>query len=109
MATTFETNEHGETVRVITSGDKVRRELVRPPPPVAVRVISQTEFLRRLTTPELEGILAAAKVSIAIEAWVYRFDHAGDVNLDDPLTVEGLAALESEGLLGARRAAEILE
>lgn len=105
---TIEKNEFDEDVRVTTTpGGAVIRELVGEPPAPS-RLISQTEFLRRLTNSELEAILAAAKASVAVEAWVYRFDRAGDVDLNDPLTVQGVQSLEVAGLLAAGRASQVL-
>ena len=96
------------------TGDGVTIEpimVLEPPvfvlPPMG-RVLTRSDFLKRITDAELAGILAAAKLSVPVEVWVKRFDVAEEVDLDDPLTVGGLYALEAGGLIAPGRAGEIL-
>lgn len=73
-----------------------------PPPPTVYegrRRLTHQEFLNLLGVAFVP-ILALAKQSVEIEAWVMRFqvatpDESGyPINLDDPLTIQGLNALE---------------
>ncbi len=83
------------------------------PAPLARR-LSKLEYMQRFTDAELEGIYSAAKVSTAVEVWLAKFNAASvdadgtSIDLDDPRTVAGVNALESVGLIGVGRAAEVL-
>lgn len=76
--------------------------------------VTKQEFIDRMTPAEMAGILSAAKVSVAIEAWLFRFNNltpeadGTSIDLRDPRTIAGANNLESIGLLGPGRAAEIL-
>lgn len=73
------------------------------------RHLTKLEFLDRFTDVELAGILDAAKVSTLIAVWVKKLDVATEIHLYDERTIYGVNALETAGLLGQGRAAEILE
>jgi hypothetical protein len=78
------------------------------------RRVSKLEFIDLLTDTEYVTILAAAKESVQIEAWIRKMelatpeDDGTSINLDDPRTQGGVQALELIGLLGEGRAEEIL-
>jgi hypothetical protein len=78
------------------------------------RKLSKLEFINLFTDEEYEDILAAAKTSVQVEAWVDKFrmtsvdPDGGSIDLADPRTISGIQALEAAGLIGAGRAAEIL-
>jgi hypothetical protein len=69
------------------------------------RRLTHLEYMDRFTQDELRGIYGAAKVNIDAEIWLDKFRLAGDVDLDDPRTAGGLAAVG----LSADRIAEILK
>lgn len=74
----------------------------------SVRTLTKLEYMNRFTDTELAGIYTAAKSVIQIEVWLDKFKLAGEINLDDPVTIAGVQALEAAGLLTAGRSAEIL-
>lgn len=80
---------------------------VPEPTPVSVRTLTKLEYMDRFTDLELAGIYTAAKTVVQVEIWLEKFKLATEVNLDDPRTLAGLQAMESAGLLGVGRSAEI--
>jgi serine protease inhibitor len=72
------------------------------------RNITKLQYMNRFTDTELATIYTVAKTSIAVEIWLEKFKLASDINLDDPLVIGGLQALEQFGLIGTGRAMEIL-
>lgn len=70
--------------------------------------MSPLEYMERFNDTELAAIYSAAKVNVAVEVWLKKFERSTEVNLDDPRTVAGVQALESAGLIGEGRANEIL-
>ena len=89
-----------------------------PPPPTPVtvyngrRTLTQLEFLRLFTQPERVTIRVFSQgdspYQLAVRDFMYLMELASDINLDDPETQAGVPQLEALGLLGAGRAAEIL-
>jgi len=74
-----------------------------------VPVISHVAFLKRFTAEERVAIRTAAAQSPAIDDYLEMLKAAGtDVDLTDPITAQGLQALEAASLLAVGRAAEIL-
>ena len=82
--------------------------------PKVSRRISKQQFIDRFTPVEMSTILDAAKVNVAVEAWLFRFNSVTpdadgtSIDLDDARTIESTIGLEQAGLIGAGRAAEIL-
>jgi hypothetical protein len=72
------------------------------------REITKYMYMTRFTDAELATLYTAAKSVIQIEIWLEKFKLAEVINLDDPMTVAGLHALEASGLIAAGRAAVIL-
>lgn len=76
--------------------------------------VTKQQFIDRMTPAEMAGILGAARQSVAIEAWLFRFNSVTpdpdgtSIDLRDPRTIAGVQSLEAAGLLAAGRAAEIL-
>ena len=79
-----------------------------PPAPASSKQItrfSKLAFLGMMTDAEFAGILAAAKQSAAIEAWLYKFNAASvdvdgtSIDLADPRTIAGITALQGAGLI----------
>lgn len=70
--------------------------------------ISKVAFMDRFTDQELVAIYSAAKQSVAVEIWLDRFKLSEFIDLADGRTASGVHSLESAGLLGAGRAAQIL-
>jgi len=71
--------------------------------------ITHVAFLKRFTAEERVAIRAAGEQSPAINDYLELLKAAGaDVDLTDPITAQGLQALEAAGLLDEGRAAEIL-
>lgn len=82
--------------------------------PKLSRRISKQQFIDRFTPLEMETILGASKISVSVEAWLFRFNSVTpeadgtSIDLDDARTIESTIGLEQAGLIGAGRAAEIL-
>lgn len=78
------------------------------------RRLSKLAYMNRFHDDELAAVYSAAKVSVAVEIWLAKFNAATPeadgtaIDLDDPRTAGGVHALESVGLIGAGRALEIL-
>ena len=70
--------------------------------------ISVLDFRNRFTQDEKIAIYTAAKQVVAIQVWIDDLASAKDVNVTHDQTIAGINALESAGLIGAGRAAEIL-
>ena len=87
-----------------------RWELVgpEPGPPPPPPIITKLAFRFRLTDQEYVGILAAAKTSVEVAAWVETFNMVSQVNLLDKRTKDGLNSLVAAGLLTEARVVEIL-
>jgi hypothetical protein len=79
-----------------------------PTPAQPIRTLTKLQYMGRFTDAELVGIYTAAKTVVQVEIWLEKFKLASEINLDDPATVSGLQAMESAGLIGVGRAAEIL-
>ena len=79
-----------------------------PAPSAAIGQISKLAYMERFTDAELANIYAAAKISPAVEVWLEKFKLAEFIDIADPRTMAGLQALESNGLIGAGRALEVL-
>lgn len=84
--------------------------LSAPAAPVAapIRALTKLQYMNRFTDKELADIYGAAKVIVQVEIWLEKFKLAAEINLDDPVTIGGLQAMEAAGLLAAGRAAEVL-
>ena len=77
--------------------------------PLTHRWASKLELLGRFTEAELSGIYEAEADNIDIRKWLERFRMtAGDIDLNDARTVEGVRGLELLGKIAAGRASEIL-
>ena len=72
-------------------------------------VYTKFEFLQKFTTEELIAIKTAAKTDVSVEVWLWMFDSAQEVRLNDPNLISGLDNLVSLGLLTEQRRNEILE
>ncbi len=94
----------GGTARLLADDEVV--EFPQPPAPPREMQLTKLQFLRLFTTAERIAIRASADPVIV--DFLQLLDLAQDVRLDDPDTVGGLHYLESEGLIAAGRAAEIL-
>ena len=70
--------------------------------------ISVLDFRNRFTQDEKIAIYTAAKQAVAIQVWIEDLGAAKDVNVTHDQTIAGVNALESAGLIGVGRAAEIL-
>lgn len=83
------------------------------PSPAAVRSLSPRDFLRRFSAAEREALedLAAtgtANVRKKLAAFKTYVSTGGFVELDDDYIVAAVTAMETAGVVGAGRAAEIL-
>jgi hypothetical protein len=78
------------------------------------RRLSKLDYMNRFHDDELAAIYGAAKVVVQIEIWLAKFNATSvepdgtSIDLDDLRTAGGIHALEAAGLIGAGRAAEIL-
>lgn len=70
--------------------------------------ITRLAFRRRFTLPERIAIESAAQSSAAVRVLVGDMAAAEAIRLNDPDTIAGIGMLESEGLIAAGRADEIL-
>lgn len=77
-------------------------------PTITERKISKLEYMELFTDSEMASIFAAAKTSPLVEIWLEKFRLSEFIDLADPRNADGLQALESAGILGQGRAAEIL-
>ena len=77
-------------------------------PVITERKISKLEYMELFTDNEMVSIFAAAKASPLVEIWLEKFRLSEFIDLADPRNADGLQALESAGILGQGRAAEIL-
>lgn len=72
------------------------------------RVLTIREFYRLFSDQERVTVWAAMKGNVALEDFYRVLTADPDVHLDDPAMPVGLGFLEQSGILGAGRAAEIL-
>lgn len=79
-----------------------------PEAPVIPIILSKITFMNRFTDTELATILTVAKTNIAIEVFVKKLDLADTVTINGADAITGVNAMETYGLIGAGRAAEIL-
>lgn len=64
-----------------------------------VRVISTLEFMERIPKAKRVAIRQAARENADLDDWLDLLRAAQEVNLDDPRTVDGVAAMVAAGLL----------
>lgn len=81
---------------------------VPPAQPDAGKQLSQIDFLARFSDEELAILYTAAKTNVAIEIMMDKFRVAQFIDTADPRTRSGVQALETGGIIGPGRAAEIL-
>jgi len=77
-------------------------------PPLPPRVMTALAFIERFTADEQLAIATAAQSDASVNLWLVKATGAQEVDLDDPRTVDGLAALVSKGLITPERRDEIL-
>lgn len=70
--------------------------------------VAPFDFLSRFTPTERAAIRMAAQTNAVIADYIAMVDAAPMVNLTSELTTTGVNSLESAGLIGAGRAAQIL-
>ena len=70
-------------------------------------IVDKIVFLDRFTDSELIGILDAAESNTALKVFIKKLDIANTVDLNSDNSINGLALLESLGLLTASRSLEI--
>lgn len=78
------------------------------PPPADMR-IAPLAFIARFSPAERAAIRAAAAASAELADWLDRARFAREINLADPVTISGMAALEQAGLISTARATAILQ
>lgn len=71
--------------------------------------LTKLAFMNRFTMEELAGIYTAAKSEVMVEVFLDKLKLAEDVDISDANTQLGIQRLVASGLLGAERAAEILQ
>ena len=85
-----------------------------PAPAAKPTRLSKLDFVQRFTDAEYVGILTAAASSMALTAWMKKFEMATpttdgtSIDLTDPRTIGGVHSLETSGLIAVGRAAQIL-
>lgn len=76
--------------------------------------LTKQQFINRFTEAEMQAILTAAKASVAVDAWLFRFDNITPepdgtaIDLGEPGVIYGISQLEAAGLLASGRGVEIL-
>jgi len=70
--------------------------------------LSRLDFMNLFSDSEMAAIYEAEAGSTLIKVWVKKLEAASQIDLSDQRTIDGINALESAGLIGAGRAAEIL-
>jgi len=78
------------------------------PEPEPVTIITRLAFMEKFTTTELVAIYTEAKTAVELEVFLDKVKAADEIDLTDSRTREGVAVLESMGLIGEGRAVEIL-
>jgi len=71
-------------------------------------VLTKLTFLQRFTTEELVNIQQTTLKNPIVYAWYSMLEVADYINVLDPITAQGIHALEDIGLLSEGRAEEIL-
>lgn len=99
-----------DTVDIFHNGVKIgERSAAEPPAPPPIRRITKLSFRNRFTDAEKLALYTAAESSIQLRIYLDDLAAAEFVDLDYPATVAGVQALEQAGIIGAGRAAQILE
>jgi hypothetical protein len=92
-----------------------------PPPPIwaredgpvftypVSRILSRLEFRNRFTMEEKVSIYTAAATNVSIAVWLDDLASAENVDLDSPLTQQGVQALVTLGLITEARRDQILD
>jgi len=97
------------TVTAYDSGAVVK-ELKQAPAEVSLRrILTKLEFKRRFTPLELAAYVTALQADTQLQVFENLFNAAGEVNLDDPLTAQGVAYLIATNIIKADREAAIME
>ena len=81
---------------------------VPPPVPAPSKVITHLQYMNLFTEAELVAIYTAAQTSVAVQIWLDKFRLTPSVDLNDPQTAAGLAAMVAAGLLATGRDNTIL-
>lgn len=74
----------------------------------SIRVLQQVEFFKRFTQAERIAIRAAAKTNGQVDDFVRMADASPTIDLDDPLVIADMNALEAASFIAAGRSAIIL-
>lgn len=77
------------------------------PRPVT-NTISKNAFVGRFTDEESEALLTASKINNNISMFIQKIDFMGTVDMLSPNLIAAVNRMETEGIIGAGRAAEIL-
>lgn len=75
---------------------------------VPVVQLTKLEFVNKFTDEEFIAIMNASKTNPVVELWMMKFNLAEFIDVNYPLTIQGVQGLEALGLIGAGRANEIL-
>jgi len=101
----------GQPYPNFTGVEWVMVNYVAPVLPVYVApkpTLTHRQFLSRFTTIEFKAIRQAAKTDADVDLFMYLFEKASEVNLNDADTIAGVNMLASKLIISAARAAEIL-
>ena len=79
-----------------------------PPAEPATTLINPFAFRNRFTTTERQAIITAGRSNSAVQDVYDGLLAAIQVDVSDPVTIAGIQALEAAGVLGAGRAAQVL-
>ena len=89
-------------------GEEFTAPVVPDPPPVVVSSVTPQRMLREMTVTEKAGILTASNTDPVVTVFVFLLQNATLIDVDNQDLVDGLNYLESQALLAAGRASEIL-
>lgn len=76
---------------------------------IPTKLLSKIEYMKRFKDIELATIYSIAKQDIRMEIWLEKFKAVSEVDLTDPLTIAGVYSLETNKIISAGRAEEILK
>ena len=74
----------------------------------ASTIRTKLEFITLFTDAEIGNILTEAKTNSNVAIFLKKVELAGEIDLADQRTINGVNWLEANGIIGAGRASEVL-
>ena len=79
-----------------------------PPAPPTQTVIASEDFINRFNPTEEQAIMTAAQSSWQVNLWITKMTAAPSVDVTNPITINGMAALVVAGLITSARSTQVL-